>query len=364
MHLVRGTTILLVGLAIASAAPRQASAQSEFELDSDMTATPAVSAGLIEQRALAQAGLGQAFMFRLLQSHLRIGDTEDEGNIGKCKQLDHGGSVKLTRRVGTFVRQSTVEVYYDNRCKQVFIDSLLTVDEKTTNHFATVEAATFHKPPRAGKTIGPVTGKLNLTSIAVKTPTVVHLAGTGTWTPTGGTKVQGGLKCDYPRKLKGARPFTCSFAMAQPFNSLKMDVASATVLKFRVVDASAGTFNGVFSGPVQLFTGAFGKLSVAAPSNGPASILGAHKSLGTTTAKGSVPLMVFWPPPSSWTVTDALHAESFMIEMAKGLSRNSAGAITHTNKTLATFSVDKSGDGSITYSDRQTAKILNWLPGN
>src|SRR4051812_22877796 len=167
MHLARDITILLVGLAIAGAVPRHASAQSESEpdsmqsesepdampsevepdsaqsedeSDSDLAATSALSAALIEQRSLAQAGLGQGFMFRLLQSQLSIGDAENDGNVGKCKKLDQGGSVKLKRRIGTFVRQSTVDVYYDPLCKDVYSESLLTVDEQTKNHFAIVEA--------------------------------------------------------------------------------------------------------------------------------------------------------------------------------------------------------------------------------
>jgi hypothetical protein len=318
---------------------------------------------VIEQHALAQAGLGQGFMFRLLQSQLSIGDTENDGNVGKCKQLASGGSVKLKHRVGSFTRKSTVDVYYDAACKQVFIESLLNLDEPVTNHFSIVETATFHKPPPAGKPLGPITGKLALKSIVTKTATVVHFTGTGTWTPTGGAKLHGALKCDYPRKLKGAKPFTCSFATAQSIKTLRMDIASATKLTFKVSNALSGNFDGAFTGPGQLFTGASGKLGVAAPKTGPVTVSGPRKTLGTTTAKGSVRLAVFWPPPASWSVTDAAHAQSFTIEMPKGPSRVSAGTITHGKKTLATFSVDNTGEGSISYAG-QKAKIVNWLPAN
>jgi hypothetical protein len=373
MHLARHITILLAGLAIASATPRHASAQSEFELDSaqgefesdaDMSATAAVASAVIEQHALAQAGLGQGFMFRLLQSQLSIGDTENNGVRHKCKQLPSGGSIMLKSRVGSFTRKSAVDVYYDAACKQVFIESLLNLDEPVTNHFSIVETATFHKMPPAGKPVGGVSGKLTLKSIVTKTATVVHFTGTGTWTPTGGAKLHGALKCDYPRKLKGAKPFTCSFAMAQPSSTLRLDVASAMVLKFKVSNALSGNFDGAFAGPGQLFTGAFGKLGVVAPpNNAPATVSGPHRSLGTATAKGSVRLAVFWPPPASWTMTDVAHTQSFTVEMPKGPSRVSAGTITHGKKTLATFSVDNTGEGSISYAG-QKAKIVNWLPAN
>jgi len=94
------------------------------------------------------------------------------------------------------------------------------------------------------------------------------------------------------------------------------------------------------------------------------TVSGSHKSLATPTSRGTVRLTVFWPAPSSWTLKDAVHAQNFAIAMEKGPLRESEGTIVNPKKTLATFSVDKSGEGSITYSDRRKAKILNWLPAN
>src|SRR4051794_15737851 len=127
MHVARGITALLVaGLMIGTG---QLPAVAQNALDSDRAqlapdaeavAQPAAVSATMEQRLLAQLGLGQGFMQRMLQSQLNILDTENRGKIGTCRALGDGSSVQLKSSIGTFVTKAVVEIYYDAHCKDVF----------------------------------------------------------------------------------------------------------------------------------------------------------------------------------------------------------------------------------------------------
>ena len=75
-------------------------------------------------------------------------------------------------------------------------------------------------------------------------------------------------------------------------------------------------------------------------------------------------LSVFVPSPTGWTVTDQAHGEKFIIN--ESATRVFSGTIIATagGKALATFTVDRGGNGAITYSDAKTAPVVNWLPQN
>jgi hypothetical protein len=358
------TTLLVAVLAIASATPGQAATQ--FAPDSDAAqlapepeaaVQPAAIPASLEQRIMAQLGIGQGFMQRMLQSQLNILDTQNRGRVGTCRQLGDGSSIQLKSSTGTFVTKAVVEIYFDSRCKDVFIHSMLTVRPKSFTSVSLTETATFRRPT------GTTAGTLTFAATGSETSNTVRFAGTGSWAPSGGgANTEVGLKCDYPLKLSGAKPFPCSFGIVQPVKAFNADLAVAATLKFKV-NAVAGGFDGAFTGAAQLSSGPLGTLGVSAPNSGPVTISGPDKSIGTSSISGSARLTVFAPPPCSWSVSNG--RQTLAVQMAKGLTQNSAGTIKDAaNKTLATFSVDKSGEGTITYSDRQRAKITNWLIAN
>jgi hypothetical protein len=364
MHVARDVTALLVAGLMMGAAQLPVLAQNALDTDAaqlapeaEAAAQPAAVSATMEQRLLAQLGLGQGFMQRMLQSQLNILDTENRGKIGTCRALGDGSSIQLKSSIGTFVTKAVVELYYDSHCKDVFVHSQMNVRLKTFSSVSLAETAIFHRPN------GTIAGTLILAATGSESSSAVRFAGTGTWAPSGGgAKTEIGLKCDYPLKLSGAKPFPCSFGIVQPVKSFNADLAVAASMKFKV-NATAGGFDGAFTGAAQLSSGPLGKLSVSAPGTGPVTIAGPDKLIGTSSIAGSARLAVFAPPPSSWSVTDG--QQTLAVEMAKGLTQNSTGTIKDSaNKTLATFSVDKSGEGSITYSDRQKAKVTNWLVAN
>jgi hypothetical protein len=74
-------------------------------------------------------------------------------------------------------------------------------------------------------------------------------------------------------------------------------------------------------------------------------------------------MAVFSPTPTAWTLADATHGQQLKVVLNNNTAHACTGTITATatGKTLATFSVDPGGNGSITYSDGTTAAIANWV---
>jgi hypothetical protein len=68
---------------------------------------------------------------------------------------------------------------------------------------------------------------------------------------------------------------------------------------------------------------------------------------------------------TAWTVTDSAHDQQFQISVVDDTTRGLAGSITQISSgtTLATITLDRSGSGSITYSDGSTAIVTNWTGG-
>ena len=77
-------------------------------------------------------------------------------------------------------------------------------------------------------------------------------------------------------------------------------------------------------------------------------------------------LVIFPPTPTGWAATDTAHDQKFQITLGDNTKRILSGSIASisTGKTLATFSLDQSGTGTITYSDGSKAAVPNWLPAD
>jgi hypothetical protein len=138
-----------------------------------------------------------------------------------------------------------------------------------------------------------------------------------------------------------------------------------TLTTTQVSDSVFGvTFDGENS---KLAYGAQGTLSIKAPNDRALAVDGAHTSYGTSTSSGKIARYTLFPPsPTSWTVIDAAHHTKFTIAMAAGTSHSYNGKIKKTTDgtVLATFHVDETGTGSITYSDNSTAKVIAWTLAN
>jgi hypothetical protein len=115
-----------------------------------------------------------------------------------------------------------------------------------------------------------------------------------------------------------------------------------------------------------LVSGPLGGLQMTSPTPQTLAISGGTP-YGTAAFKGYAgDLVVFIPTPTGWTATDAAHDQQFQVALSDDVNRNFSGSITKisTGVTLTTFTVDRSGTGTITYSDGSKAAVTNWLPAD
>ena len=253
-----------------------------------------------------------------------------------------------------------VTIYYDQNCKQPYVMGYLaglTVSaDGNIGSFST--AATYYG--LNGTNLGTLTLTIAMTGDDDDNNVVV--SGLGVFTPASGprTPVQLGLVCS---ENNPAAP--CVGAVAQDFPALGLAIGAATTVNLTLLtnaenlETGAATFTGAGS-PV---TGPIGSLTLTNPSEASLVLQGGTPYTSITVSGGTAAFGAFFPPtPTGWTVTDAAHDEQFQITVIDDTTRNSSITITQvsTGKTLATGSVDRSGTGTITYSDGSTAAITSW----
>ena len=115
-----------------------------------------------------------------------------------------------------------------------------------------------------------------------------------------------------------------------------------------------------------LVSGPLGGLQMTSPTPQTLAISGGTP-YGTAAFKGYAgDLAVFIPTPTGWTATDTAHDQQFQMALSDDVNRNFTGSIKKisTGVTLTTFTVDRSGTGTITYSDGSKAAVTNWLPAD
>lgn len=394
MPVARHLPILFVAsLAIASAAPRHvfASAQSEPAV----AAAPEDSADKsdnatkqVAQRIIAQLGLAAGLQSNILKSQLQIIQAL-QGKAGVCFSADDdddhhhhehdnadlarhdddgghhggtqgGGSFKLlSLRLAASAFDADVEVYYDNDCKKVFVHSALQVQPLNTYALSLKEKANFYKPN------GAALGKVTLSGTGARQNNLLDLNGSGTFMPAGGgAAVKFGVDCSYPAVLPVNKPFVCTGGVVASLNALKMDFGLTSTITTKVKKVCSG-FVGSFYGPVRVVTGAFGKLGLSVKPNS-VSVTGPSKPLGSATISGSAQLNTTGPSPTSWTITDVELNIAVETYVSDGSKPGFKGAVrdTRTHKTLATFSVDQSGNGSIVFTSNQKSAITGWIMSN
>lgn len=327
-------------------------------------ATPASAAALVEPRMLTQEGLAVALASNVLQSQLRILVASLEGST-TCMALPGAGSVRLLsyRQISKTEVKSAVDIYYDAKCTSPYIAAQATITE--AQHAYTIAETDAYTGPKGAKL-----GSLRLQeSASLSTgsgPTI--LIGLGRFTPANHAPgVDLGLECTITAGTGNKiPPFPCQGGIAQNFPALKAALASVTPLTLTVTgtgNAQKVSFAG--SGSV-LATGAIGALSITEPSATSLGIGGTYARYGSSSAKGSAAGFSLFPPtPTGWTVTDGSHHAEFSIAVESDTTRDSAGTVidTTTKQKLASFAVDQSGTGSITYADGTKAAITGWMLG-
>jgi hypothetical protein len=314
---------------------------------------------LVAERALAQTGLSMGLASSVLESQIELNFNGSKPSL-PCDAFTGGGSMDTgsepTPLAGGTPRYP-VTLYYDGNCTKPYIRVQVTggTDDEGGNAVLT-ETTSYYSSG------GTIIGTMTLTEAITRTYSPGHffpdvlVNGLGVFTPAGvlHTPVQMGLACNIPSV---ATTLTCTGGIGQDLPGLGVAIGALTSMTL-TSDSKTLTFSGSGS----MVTGTMGQLVLTNPS-GSSFVFQGGTLYATTTASGSAGALELFPPtPTSWTLTDAAHDQKILISVIDDTSRSSSVTITQvsTGRALATGTVDQSGTGTITYSDRSVAAITSW----
>jgi hypothetical protein len=184
----------------------------------------------------------------------------------------------------------------------------------------------------------------------------------------GAVPVDLGLECDLSDVNTQKRHYVapCEGGVAQDFPELSRSLASVTPLKLRLKATGHNNFSVSFAGTKShMATGKLGALSITEPTDSSLGIGGRHRAFfNSAQTQGFASQFSLFPPtPTGWSIADAANDAQFETSVVDDTTRDSKGTVTQisTGDVLASFSVDQSGTGSITYSDGTTEPVTSWL---
>jgi hypothetical protein len=316
---------------------------------------------LVEQRMLTQEGLGVALFSTALESQLDI----LSGSISADKECSSlggnlGGSAKfisgtVNKNTGTI--KSVVDLFFDNACQNRFIraDTTIKIGPDLESYLVT-GTADYTGP--TGFALGTLTlNEQAYFGLVNGTHALKILTGTGDFAPANhAATVHLGYECETSKK-----PVPCKSGVAQDFPTLSKALASVTPLKL-MINANTNAVT-IAASKSNMVTGPLGALSILQVTKTSLAISGQQTPYGSAVTKGAESKFSLFPPmPASWTIKDAANDAIFSIALTNNNPRNFTGTVKRisTGKTLATFSADQSGTGSITYSDASAAAITGW----
>jgi hypothetical protein len=354
------------------------------------SAAPAATSTLFKQRVLAQQGLGvelapSTFYTQVISAFLILMDpaTGDFGSApifsvqaGDCngsmfeQEANLPGSSEAWAPISESAPGAAI-LYYDDNCAQPWIEPIMTGWTAQIQQVGTSEATVAASTGESARFIGmdgSLLGTYAITEAAQADMEksglhgLVH--GLGVFTPANGAPaVKLGLVCLGDITGNGVPgTATCTGAVAQDFPALNTAIGFTIPLSYDMPNGGdeTSTFSSTGS---SVFTGSLGSLSITAPTPQTLAIQGGS-SYGTATVDGTLSsLLPTLGTPTAWTVTDSANDMKFQISVVDDTTRTLTGKISQisTGTVLATITVDRSGTGSITYSDASVASVTNWL---
>ena len=317
--------------------------------------SPAVTPAVVTH-LLAQQGLLVGMASNVLQNQLYL-DLGDGDTLASCDALDGGGSSELTSATSPSASEvdETRVLFYATNCTQPYISS--TANVLTTATGTTVTATAVYTSP-AGTTLG----TLSTHASTIDGTSDVKLAGLGTWTPTGGgPAVSLGLTCDAPETSSSTvPPFPCEGGVVQDFPALGRALGSLTPLTMTAGSSGGISFAGSGS---TLEVGSPGSLSLGLDPSGALAISGTPLASLSDSLSGSAGAFSLFPPtPTAWSSSDPLDAQSFTIAVTDDTTRDLTGSVSAgAAGGGATFSLDQSGSGTITYTGASPVAVTSWI---
>ena len=310
---------------------------------------------------LAQQGLLVGMASSVLQDQLYI-DVDAGGSVGVCETLDGGGADELTSSTAApgGVINLTLVLYYDTSCSKPYISSTATVTSSSTG--TQITATSVYTDANA-TTLGTLTTQAQ----AIDSSDDIQLAGLGTFTAAaaGSVPVSLGLTCDVPLSGSDTVTLPCEGGVAQDFPGLGRELASLTPL---TLTASSGG-----SGPAVTFAGtgstleiaSSGSVSLGLDSADALTLSGTPLATLTDSSSGQAAAFSLFPPtPTGWNTSDPADGQAFQISVTDDASRNLTGSVTASGASspaYATFSLDQSGSGTISYGGGAPVAVTSWV---
>ncbi len=323
----------------------------------------APSPNLAAERALAQTGLGIALASTVLRSQLlivvRATFSGTQTGVAPCTSLPGGGSVRSGATI------TTQMVFYDATCSQPFVVAQ-THPQTTTLPGGALRVVTSETATYYGLDGTPI-GTLDLSETAVVHSSGAErfdLSGLGVFKPVGDASlpVQLGLICAIPASGAARVSFACSDGLAQDFRSIGLAVGSVTALTLSIDTTTVAAPVGFSGTDSTVVTGPLGSLTLTNAAGTSLVVQGGMPYASFATSGSAGQFVLFPPTPTAWTVTDAAHGLQFKIAVVNNTTRSLSMLITQlrSGRSLATATIDKSGTGTITYSDGSTSAITAW----
>lgn len=259
-----------------------------------------------------------------------------------------------TVAVSTTEEQLYERTFYDSACTQLYQDMFL--DVVATSSTAGTITGTDTEYSVSGAFLDYVTLTMNMSGIGTSAPQF-SLQATSAANSTAQPTVQFGVACG----LGSSSSLACGFGGVDTVQALSQDegvtlnlAASATTSTTSVtvpVSGNAAAYTGA-TGALKLTPGTFPAWTISGGTLSDSATLNGQFSYSTAGVIAG----------ASLTLTDSADDGTVTLT-AGGTPETIAGTIkqTDTGKQVATFSVDASGNGTITYSNGTTGTIQNWV---
>ena len=315
-------------------------------------ATAAPPSPIVLEHLVAQAGFSIGFSTDLILQFLVVSQVN---NLGDCQPAFSGGNGTLSAEFGhNSMLLGMMNVYYDAACTLPFFTENLVLVVQNGEIFATT-----------GQYLAPNGAILGVLSQAQEVHgfnSSLSLTGKGTYKAVAGTgqpPIRTAFAC-----IMTTDPvtyaFVCQEGMAQDFPALKLSLGSIVHMNLTLTKVASNQYSASISGSTaKLVTGKLGNLSVTTTSPTTVGFQGPATTVDGGTTSGSSPnIGMGATADTTWAFHDS---HDIKFSASTGFNADSSGTVTNPlTHGSASFNVDPSGTGTITYSDKSKAKITNW----
>lgn len=168
---------------------------------------------------------------------------------------------------------------------------------------------------------------------------------------------QNGMACQFTNLSDAAN---CGVGEVQHAKTASVD----TGVTFAISNLTTTYTNGITTVPIDTalnaYTGAYGALTLTPGTTFPNWVIAGGTLISSSTAKGSIAVGTSGVQSVALVLTDSANDATVTLA-SSGSKINGTIVETSTGKQIATFVVDQSGNGTMTYGNGTTATISGWI---